>query len=209
LVIDGDVVEVMSERDPYKLPWADLKVDIVIEGTGVFRDGKGTPEKPGANAHIVGGGAKKVVITAPAKNEDLTIVLGVNDDWYDTEKHHIVSNASCTTNCLAPVTCPTSLIAFTGRKRPAARPRVLVWDCTWRAPLLKPTTDGCGRMRNPIRGHGFVFPCPGIEHSPFTIGLTKTILRISNSKPGSDSIWMGSGRTMMTMRGKNHTNEKT
>jgi len=102
LVIDGDVVKVMSERNPYALPWADLKVDIVIEGTGVFRDGKGTPEKPGANSHIDGGGAKKVIITAPSKNEDLTMVLGVNDDWYDSDKHHIVSNASCTTNCLAP-----------------------------------------------------------------------------------------------------------
>jgi glyceraldehyde 3-phosphate dehydrogenase len=102
LVVDGDVVKVMSERDPYALPWSDLKVDIVIDGTGVFRDGKGTREKPGANAHIDGGGAKKVIITAPAKNEDVTVVLGVNEHWYDAEKHHIVSNASCTTNCLAP-----------------------------------------------------------------------------------------------------------
>jgi glyceraldehyde 3-phosphate dehydrogenase len=74
----------------------------VIESTGVFRDGKGTDAKPGANAHIDGGGAKKVIISAPAKNEDLTIVLGVNDEMYDPAKHHIVSNASCTTNCLAP-----------------------------------------------------------------------------------------------------------
>ena len=102
LVVDGDVIKVMAERNPYDLPWSDLKVDIVIDGTGIFRDGKGTPEKPGANAHIDGGGAKKVIITAPASNEDLTVVLGVNGDWYDTEKHHIVSNASCTTNCLAP-----------------------------------------------------------------------------------------------------------
>jgi len=77
-------------------------VDIVIESTGIFRDGKGTPEKPGANSHIDGGGAKKVIISAPAKNEDLTLVLGVNDEMYDPAKHHIVSNASCTTNCLAP-----------------------------------------------------------------------------------------------------------
>ncbi len=102
LVIDGDVIKVMSERNPYDLPWGELGVDIVVEGTGVFRDGKGTKEKPGANSHVDGGGAKKVIITAPAKNEDLTVVLGVNDDWYDPAKHHIVSNASCTTNCLAP-----------------------------------------------------------------------------------------------------------
>jgi glyceraldehyde 3-phosphate dehydrogenase len=102
LVIDGEEIKVMSERNPLALPWSDLGVDIVVEGTGVFRDGKGTMEKPGANAHIIGGGAKKVIITAPAKNEDLTVVLGVNDGLYDHNKHHIVSNASCTTNCLAP-----------------------------------------------------------------------------------------------------------
>ena len=102
LVVDGDEIKVLSERNPGALPWKDLGVDIVIESTGVFRDGKGTAGKPGANAHIVGGGAKKVIISAPAKNEDLTIVLGVNDKLYDPKKHHIVSNASCTTNCLAP-----------------------------------------------------------------------------------------------------------
>jgi len=102
LVVDGEEIEVLSERNPYALPWADLDVDIVIESTGIFRDGKGTESKPGANSHIDGGGAKKVIISAPAKNEDLTIVLGVNDEMYDPAKHHIVSNASCTTNCLAP-----------------------------------------------------------------------------------------------------------
>ena len=102
IVIDGKEIKVMAERNPGSLPWKDLGVEIVVESTGVFRDGKGTDSKPGANAHIVGGGAKKVIISAPAKNEDLTVVLGVNDKLYDPEKHHIVSNASCTTNCLAP-----------------------------------------------------------------------------------------------------------
>jgi glyceraldehyde 3-phosphate dehydrogenase len=102
LVVDGQTIEVMAERNPAALPWKDLGVEIVIEATGVFRDGKGTDAKPGANAHIDGGGAKKVIISAPAKNEDLTLVLGVNDEMYDPAKHHIVSNASCTTNCLAP-----------------------------------------------------------------------------------------------------------
>ena len=90
LVVDGDVIKVMAEKNPYDLPWSDLKVDIVIDGTGIFRDGKGTPDKPGANAHIDGGGAKKVIITAPASNEDLTVVLGVNEEKYEPEKHHIV-----------------------------------------------------------------------------------------------------------------------
>jgi len=99
LVVNGDTIKVFSERDPGKLPWGDMGVDIVIEATGVFRD---TSKDPGPQTHIEKGGAKKVIISAPAKGEDLTMVLGVNDDKYDSSKHHIVSNASCTTNCLAP-----------------------------------------------------------------------------------------------------------
>ncbi|KAA3642305.1 MAG: type I glyceraldehyde-3-phosphate dehydrogenase [Chloroflexi bacterium] len=99
LVIDGDTVKVFAERDPGDLPWSDLGVDVVIEATGIFRD---ATSDPGAGTHISKGGAKKVIISAPAKNEDLTVVLGVNDDMYDASKHHIISNASCTTNCLAP-----------------------------------------------------------------------------------------------------------
>ena len=81
-----------------------MGVDIVIESTGIFTDAIGDPEKgkPGANVHITKGGARKVIISAPVKNEDITIVMGVNDDKYDPSKHHVVSNASCTTNCLAP-----------------------------------------------------------------------------------------------------------
>ncbi|MBN2499868.1 MAG: aldehyde dehydrogenase, partial [Anaerolineales bacterium] len=101
LVVDGDTIKVFSERDPGNLPWGDLGVDIVIESTGVFRD---TSKDPGPQTHIDKGGAKKVIISAPAKGEDLTIVLGVNDDKYEADKHNIVSNASCTTNCLAPPT---------------------------------------------------------------------------------------------------------
>jgi glyceraldehyde 3-phosphate dehydrogenase len=99
LVVNGDTIKVFSERDPGNLPWADLGVDIVIESTGVFRD---TSKDPGPQTHIEKGGAKKVIISAPAKGEDLTVVLGVNDDLYDPAEHHIISNASCTTNCLAP-----------------------------------------------------------------------------------------------------------
>jgi len=104
LVIDGKTVRVFAEKDPGNLKWGDMGVDIVIESTGVFTDAVGDPTKgkPGANVHIQKGGAKKVIISAPAKNEDLTLVLGVNDEKYDPQKHHIVSNASCTTNCLAP-----------------------------------------------------------------------------------------------------------
>ena len=100
LVVDGQTIKVFSERDPGNLPWADLGVDIVIEATGVFRD---TSKDPGPQTHIEKGGAKKVIISAPAKGEDITVVLGVNDEKYDPAVHHIISNASCTTNCLAPV----------------------------------------------------------------------------------------------------------
>ncbi|MFI5225388.1 MAG: type I glyceraldehyde-3-phosphate dehydrogenase [Candidatus Limnocylindrales bacterium] len=95
LLIDGREIRVLKERDPGALPWGDLGVDIVLESTGLFTDA----EK--AKAHIAAG-AKKVIISAPAKGEDITIVLGVNEDRYDPDIHHVISNASCTTNCLAP-----------------------------------------------------------------------------------------------------------
>ncbi|GAA4903408.1 type I glyceraldehyde-3-phosphate dehydrogenase [Tessaracoccus lubricantis] len=96
LIVDGKEIKAFAEKDPAALPWKDLGVDIVIESTGFFTDATK------AQAHIEAG-AKKVLISAPAKNEDITIVMGVNDDLYDTEKHNIISNASCTTNCLAPM----------------------------------------------------------------------------------------------------------
>ncbi len=103
LVINGKNIKVFNEKDPANIPWKDLGVEIVIESTGIFTDAIGDPAKgkAGANAHLKAG-AKKVIISAPAKNEDITIVMGVNDDQYDPAKHNIVSNASCTTNCLAP-----------------------------------------------------------------------------------------------------------
>jgi glyceraldehyde 3-phosphate dehydrogenase len=104
LVINGKTIMVFAEKDPANLPWKDLGVEIVIESTGIFTDAKGDPTKgkAGANVHITAGGAKKVIISAPAKNEDITVVLGVNEEKYDPAKHHVLSNASCTTNCLAP-----------------------------------------------------------------------------------------------------------
>ncbi|MBP7032148.1 MAG: type I glyceraldehyde-3-phosphate dehydrogenase [Anaerolineaceae bacterium] len=102
LVIDGKTIKVYAEKDPGNLPWKDLGVDIVIESTGIFTTARSENGKVGADAHILRGGAKKVIISAPAKGEDLTIVLGVNESKYDPAVHHIISNASCTTNCLAP-----------------------------------------------------------------------------------------------------------
>jgi len=96
ILVGGKPIKALAQRDPANIPWKDLGVEIVIESTGLFT------EAPKAMAHL-NGGAKKVIITAPAKNEDLTVVIGVNDDKYDPAKHRIISNASCTTNCVAPV----------------------------------------------------------------------------------------------------------
>jgi glyceraldehyde 3-phosphate dehydrogenase (phosphorylating) len=96
IVVNGDSIKVLAEKDPAKLPWKDLGVDLVLESTGRFTD------RDQAAKHLEGG-AKKVVISAPAKKEDITIVMGVNHDKYDPAKHHVISNASCTTNCLVPV----------------------------------------------------------------------------------------------------------
>ncbi|MCL0036533.1 type I glyceraldehyde-3-phosphate dehydrogenase [Dehalococcoidia bacterium] len=96
IIVDGKKIRVVTERDPAKITWSDFGVEIVVESTGLFTDATR------AAAHL-NSGAKKVIITAPAKNEDLTVVLGVNEDRYDPAKHRIISNASCTTNCIAPV----------------------------------------------------------------------------------------------------------
>ncbi|MFH1398591.1 MAG: type I glyceraldehyde-3-phosphate dehydrogenase [Candidatus Woesearchaeota archaeon] len=96
MVVNGKFIKVFTEKDPANLPWKELDIDVVVESTGFFTD------REGASKHLLAG-AKKVVISAPAKNPDITIVKGVNEHMYDKAKHHIISNASCTTNCLAPV----------------------------------------------------------------------------------------------------------
>ena len=95
IIVDGREIKCLQVKDPAQLPWKDLGVDIVVESTGLFTDATK------AKAHL-DAGAKKVIISAPAKNEDVTLVLGVNEGQYDPASHHIISNASCTTNCLAP-----------------------------------------------------------------------------------------------------------
>ncbi|GAA4924266.1 type I glyceraldehyde-3-phosphate dehydrogenase [Streptomyces coeruleoprunus] len=96
ITVDGHTIKVLSERNPADIPWGELGVDIVIESTGIFT------KKDDAAKHIAGG-AKKVLISAPASGEDITIVMGVNQDKYDADNHHVISNASCTTNCVAPM----------------------------------------------------------------------------------------------------------
>src|ERR1043165_2001109 len=101
LVVNGKEIKVVSARTPAELPWKQLGVEVVIESTGLFTDAdKSNPKS--AYGHITAG-AKKVIISAPAKNEDITLVMGVNHEKYDAQKHQIISNASCTTNCLAPL----------------------------------------------------------------------------------------------------------
>jgi glyceraldehyde 3-phosphate dehydrogenase len=108
IAVDGKMIKVLAKADPAELPWKDLGVEVVVESTGLFtikKDGvnkKGKVVK-GAENHITKGGAKKVIISAPAEGEDITVVLGVNEEKYDPKIHHVISNASCTTNCLAPV----------------------------------------------------------------------------------------------------------
>src|SRR3989338_3356019 len=97
LRVNGRLLKVLSYKDPAQIPWGDMGVDIVVESTGVFTD------REKAEVHLTKGGTRKIIISAPANGEDITIVLGVNQEKYDPVKHHIISNASCTTNCLAPI----------------------------------------------------------------------------------------------------------
>jgi glyceraldehyde 3-phosphate dehydrogenase len=150
LVVDGDFIKALSERDPADLPWGDLGVDIVIESTGFFR----THETAGKHIQA---GAKKVIISAPSGDPDLTVVLGVNGDDYDPAKHHIVSNASCTTNCLAPAAkvlhdkygivkgLMTTIHAYTSDQRLLDAPHGDLRRARAAAMNIIPTTTGAAR----------------------------------------------------------------
>jgi glyceraldehyde 3-phosphate dehydrogenase len=146
--VNGKAIRVLSERDPGNLPWRDLGVDVVIESSGFFT------AREDAEKHITSGGAKKVVISAPAKDEDITVVIGVNADKYDRENHHIISNASCTTNCLAPIAkvlhenfgiqsgLMTTVHAYTGDQRVHDFPHKDMRRARAAALSMVPTTTG-------------------------------------------------------------------
>ena len=148
LRVNGKDIKVLSERDPTDLPWSDQGVEVVIESTGFFT------VREDAEKHITDGGAKKVVISAPAKGEDITVVLGVNDDKYDKDSHHIISNASCTTNCLAPIAkvllenfginsgLMTTIHAYTGDQRVHDFPHKDMRRARAAALSMIPTTTG-------------------------------------------------------------------
>src|SRR5687767_2376882 len=190
LVIDGRSIKVLQEKDPAKLPWKDLDVDIVIESTGFFTDGTK------AKAHI-DAGAKKVIISAPAKNEDITIVLGVNEDTYDPDKHNIISNASCTTNGLAPVAKVlndsfgiekgflTTVHAYTNSQRlldvAAKDPR----DARAAAQNIIPSETGAAKavalvipeLKGKFTGMAFRVPTPTVSVVDFTAVLGREVTK--------------------------------
>jgi glyceraldehyde 3-phosphate dehydrogenase len=179
-------MKVYSERDPSKLPWAELGVDVVIEATGVFRT------REGAGKHLEAG-AKKVLITAPGKQEDATIVLGVNQDIYEPENHHVISNASCTTNCLAPVVkvildsfgirkgLMTTIHAYTNGQVMLDMPHKDLRRGRAAAMSMIPTTTGAARatakvipeLEGKIDGMAIRVPTPDVSLVDFTAEIEK------------------------------------
>ena len=186
LVVNGKKVKVLAQTDPAKLPWGELGVDIVVESTGRFTVG----EK--AKAHI-DGGAKKVIISAPAKGEDITIVMGVNEAKYDTAKHNIVSNASCTTNCLAPFTkvllenfgiesgLMTTVHSYTNDQRILDLPHSDLRRARAAAMSIIPTTTGAAKavalvlpeLKGKMNGFAMRVPTPNVSITDLTVVLSK------------------------------------
>src|ERR1035441_5670144 len=186
IVINGKPVKVLAERDPANLPWGELGVDVVIESTGRFTDATK------AKAHI-DAGARKVIISAPAKNEDLTIVLGVNDKAYDPAKHHIISNASCTTNCLAPVAkvlndafgiesgLMTTVHAYTNDQVILDAPHKDLRRARAAAQAIIPTTTGAAKavalvlpeLKGKFHGMALRVPVPDVSLVDLTVILSK------------------------------------
>lgn len=197
LIIDGKKVKVFKETDPSVIPWGDLGVDIVVESTGLFtikEDGvnkKGKTVK-GAASHIKGG-AKKVIISAPAEGEDLTIVMGVNEDKYDPKNHHVVSNASCTTNCLAPAAkvvhdlysikrgFMTTVHAYTNDQKILDMPHSDLRRARAAAMSIIPTTTGAAKavalvipdLKGQFDGYALRVPTSTVSVVDFTAELEK------------------------------------
>jgi len=196
LMIDGDSVKAFKETNPANIPWGDLDVEIVVESTGIFtlkKDGvnKKGREVKGAENHITKGGAKKVIISAPAQGEDLTIVLGVNDDQYKPDEHHVVSNASCTTNGLAPAVkvvhdkyrikrgFMTTVHAYTNDQRILDLPHSDLRRARAAAMSVIPTTTGAARalklvipdMEGKLDGYALRVPTSTVSVIDLTVEL--------------------------------------
>ena len=186
LVVNGKKVKVLAQTDPAKLPWGELGVDIVVESTGRFTEG----EK--AKAHLAGG-AKKVIISAPAKGEDITIVMGVNEDKYEADKHDIISNASCTTNCLAPFTkvlmenfgiesgLMTTVHSYTNDQKILDLPHSDLRRARAAAMSIIPTTTGAAKavalvlpeLKGKLNGFAMRVPTPNVSITDLTVLLGK------------------------------------
>ena len=187
LIVNGKKIKILSCKDPSQLPWKDLGVDIVVESTGVFR------EREKAQLHLKAG-AKKVIITAPAKGEDITIVLGVNQDKYDPQEHHIISNASCTTNCLAPMVkvlnenfkivkgLMTTVHSYTNDQRILDLPHKDLRRARAAALSLIPTTTGAAKaigvvipeMKGKLDGLAIRVPSPTVSITDLTVEVEKS-----------------------------------
>jgi glyceraldehyde 3-phosphate dehydrogenase len=193
LIIDGKKIKVFKETDPSKLPWGDLGVEIVVESTGIFtikKDGVNKKGKVvlGAENHITKGGAKKVIISAPAEGEDITIVLGVNENKYDPATHHVISNASCTTNCLAPAAkvvhdkykivrgLMTTIHAYTNDQKILDLPHSDLRRARAAALSIIPTTTGAAKaislvipdLKGKFDGYALRVPTPTVSVVDFT-----------------------------------------
>ncbi len=188
IIVDGKKVKVLAERDPGKIPWQDYGVDIVMESTGLFTDATK------AAAHLEGG-VKKVIISAPAKNEDVTIVLGVNEEHYDPKKHHVISNASCTTNCVAPVVkvlhqsfgitkgLMTTIHAYTNDQRILDMYHKDLRRARAAAINIIPTTTGAAKavtmvipeLKGKIHGLAFRVPTPTVSVVDFVAELGREV----------------------------------
>jgi len=198
ILVDGKKVKVFKETDPSAIPWKDLGIEIVIESTGLFtikEDGvnkKGKTVK-GAVNHITSGGAKKVIISAPAEGEDITIVMGVNEDKYDPKTHHVVSNASCTTNCLAPAAkvvhdkyvikraFMTTIHSYTNDQKVLDMPHSDLRRARSAGLNIIPTTTGAAKaislvipdLKGKFDGYSLRVPTPTVSVVDFTAELEK------------------------------------
>jgi len=187
IMIDGDEIKVLAQKDPGQLPWKDLGVDLVLESTGRFTDASA------ARKHI-DCGAKKVLISAPAKGEDITIVMGVNDDKYDSAKHTIVSNASCTTNCLVPMVkvvrdnfgfkhgSMVTIHSYTNDQQILDLPHKDLRRARAAAMSIIPTTTGAAKaaslvipeVKGKIDGTAIRVPTPDVSYTVLTVEIEKT-----------------------------------
>ena len=190
IVVNGKKVKVIAQTDPAKLPWGELGVEIVVESTGRFTEG----EK--AKAHLAAG-AKKVIISAPAKGEDITIVMGVNEDKYDPTKDNIISNASCTTNCLAPFTkvllenfgiesgLMTTVHSYTNDQKILDLPHKDLRRARAAGVSIIPTTTGAAKavalvlpeLKGKMNGFAMRVPTPNVSITDLTVVLDKEIGR--------------------------------